>query len=65
MQRLQPTPVTDPMQAKILQFMPVMFTVFFLFFPAGLVLYWLVSNIISIAQMTYIYRQIDKKRSAG
>ncbi|RUO19162.1 membrane protein insertase YidC [Aliidiomarina haloalkalitolerans] len=65
MQRLQPTPVTDPMQAKILQFMPVMFTVFFLFFPAGLVLYWLVSNIISITQMTYIYRQIDKKEALG
>ncbi|TRW48746.1 membrane protein insertase YidC [Aliidiomarina halalkaliphila] len=61
MQRLQPTPVTDPMQAKILQYMPVVFTVFFLFFPAGLVLYWLVSNLISISQMTYIYRQIDKK----
>lgn len=60
MQRLQPTPVADPMQAKILQYMPVVFTVFFLFFPAGLVLYWLVSNLISIAQMTYIYRQIDK-----
>lgn len=65
MQRLQPTPVTDPMQAKILQYMPVMFTVFFLFFPAGLVLYWLVSNLISIAQMTYIYRQIDKKEAAS
>lgn len=64
MQRLQPTPVTDPMQAKILQYMPVVFTVFFLFFPAGLVLYWLVSNLISIAQMTYIYRQIDKKEQA-
>lgn len=61
MQRLQPTPVTDPMQAKILQFMPIIFTVFFLFFPAGLVLYWLVSNLISIAQMTWIYRQIDKQ----
>lgn len=63
MQRLQPTPVTDPMQAKILQFMPIIFTVFFLFFPAGLVLYWLVSNVISITQMTWIYRQIDKQDS--
>ncbi|MCC5856120.1 MAG: membrane protein insertase YidC [Idiomarina sp.] len=61
MQRLQPTPVTDPMQQKILQWMPVVFTVFFLFFPAGLVLYWLVSNLISIAQMLWIYRQLDKK----
>ncbi|RUO35521.1 membrane protein insertase YidC [Aliidiomarina shirensis] len=61
MQRLQPTPVTDPMQQKILQFMPIIFTVFFLFFPAGLVLYWLVSNLISITQMTWIYRQIEKQ----
>lgn len=61
MQRLQPTPITDPMQQKIMQWMPVVFTVFFLFFPAGLVLYWLVSNLISISQMLWIYRQLDKK----
>ncbi|RUO43691.1 membrane protein insertase YidC [Aliidiomarina taiwanensis] len=61
MQRLQPTPMTDPMQQKIMQMMPVVFTVFFLFFPAGLVLYWLVSNLITIAQMLWIYRQFDKK----
>jgi len=61
MQRLQPTPVTDPMQQKILQYMPVVFTVFFLFFPAGLVLYWLVSNLISLSQMLWIYRQLEKK----
>jgi len=61
MQRLQPTPMTDPMQQKIMQMMPILFTVFFLFFPAGLVLYWLVSNLISIAQMLWIYRQLDKK----
>ncbi|RTE86688.1 MULTISPECIES: membrane protein insertase YidC [Gammaproteobacteria] len=61
MQRLQPTPMTDPMQQKIMQLMPIMFTVFFLFFPAGLVLYWLVSNLISISQMLWIYRQLDKK----
>lgn len=61
MQRLQPTPMTDPMQQKIMQMMPIMFTVFFLFFPAGLVLYWLVSNLISISQMLWIYRQLDKK----
>lgn len=61
MQRLQPTPMTDPMQQKIMQMMPVVFTVFFLFFPAGLVLYWLVSNLITILQMLWIYRQFDKK----
>jgi len=60
MQRLQPTPMTDPMQQKIMQMMPVVFTVFFLFFPAGLVLYWLVSNLITILQMLWIYRQFDK-----
>lgn len=61
MQHLQPTPITDPMQKKIMQMMPILFTVFFLFFPSGLVLYWLTSNLISIAQMLWIYRQIEKK----
>lgn len=61
MQRLQPTPITDPMQKKLMQLMPVLFTVFFLFFPSGLVLYWLTSNLISVAQMLWIYRQIEKK----
>ncbi|MEZ9266720.1 membrane protein insertase YidC, partial [Vibrio splendidus] len=42
-QKMSPTTVTDPMQQKIMTFMPVMFTFFFLFFPSGLVLYWLVS----------------------
>jgi YidC/Oxa1 family membrane protein insertase len=44
----------DPMQKKIMMFMPVMFTFFFINFPAGLVLYWLVNNIISIVQQAYI-----------
>jgi YidC/Oxa1 family membrane protein insertase len=52
-------PPPDPMQAKIMKIMPVMFTVLFLFFPAGLVLYWLVNNLISIAQQWYITRQIE------
>lgn len=65
MQRLQPTPVTDPMQQKIMQLMPILFTVFFLFFPSGLVLYWLTSNLVSIAQMLWIYRQIEKKGFKG
>lgn len=47
--RLNPTP-TDPIQAKVMQIMPVAFSVFFFFFPAGLVLYSLVNNILSIAQ---------------
>jgi YidC/Oxa1 family membrane protein insertase len=55
---LNPTP-PDPMQAKIMKLMPLIFTVFFLWFPAGLVLYWLTNNILSIAQQWYITRQIE------
>lgn len=55
---LNPTP-PDPMQAKIMKMMPLIFTVFFLWFPAGLVLYWLVNNILSIAQQWYITRKIE------
>ena len=55
---LNPTP-PDPMQAKIMKMMPLIFTVFFLWFPAGLVLYWLVNNILSISQQWYITRKIE------
>lgn len=61
LQKMSPTPVADPMQQKIMMFMPVMFTVFFLWFPSGLVLYWLVSNIITIVQQQMIYRGLEKK----
>lgn len=54
-QRLNPQP-PDPMQAKMMQFLPVIFTFLFLFFPAGLVLYWLVNNILSIAQQWYVLK---------
>ncbi|MEI8608408.1 membrane protein insertase YidC [Enterovibrio sp. Hal110] len=60
-QKMSPSTVTDPMQQKIMTFMPVMFTVFFLWFPAGLVLYWLVSNIVTLIQQTLIYRALEKK----
>ena len=53
--RLNPTP-PDPIQAKVMMIMPVAFSVFFFFFPAGLVLYWLVNNILSIAQQWHITR---------
>jgi YidC/Oxa1 family membrane protein insertase len=56
-QKLNPPP-PDPMQAKIMQFLPVIFTFFFLFFPAGLVLYWVVNNILSIAQQWVITKHI-------
>jgi YidC/Oxa1 family membrane protein insertase len=57
--QLNPTP-PDPMQAKVMKLMPVIFTVFFLFFPAGLVLYWVVNNLLSITQQWYITKQIEK-----
>jgi YidC/Oxa1 family membrane protein insertase len=57
--KLNPTP-PDPMQARVMQMMPVVFTVFFLWFPAGLVLYWVVNNILSISQQYVITKQIEK-----
>ncbi len=51
-------PPTDPIQAKVMKIMPVVFSVFFFFFPAGLVLYWLVNNILSIAQQWYVNKSI-------
>lgn len=57
-QRLNPAP-PDPVQAKVMQIMPIVFTVFFLFFPAGLVLYWLVNNVLSIAQQWVITRKLE------
>lgn len=56
--KLNPTP-PDPMQAKLMQIMPVAFSVIFFFFPAGLVLYSVVNNILSIAQQWYITRNIE------
>jgi YidC/Oxa1 family membrane protein insertase len=56
---LNPTP-PDPMQAKIMKYMPVAFTFFFLWFPAGLVLYWVINNILSIAQQWVITKSIEK-----
>ncbi len=58
-QKLNPTPV-DPVQAQIMRLFPVVFTIFFAFFPAGLVLYWVVNNTLSIMQQWYITRQIEK-----
>ena len=58
-QMLQPEP-PDPVQAKVFKMMPIMFTFFFLWFPSGLVLYWLVNNILSIMQQWFVTRQIEK-----
>jgi YidC/Oxa1 family membrane protein insertase len=61
--RMNPTP-PDPVQAKVMQFMPYVFSVFFFFFPAGLVLYWLVNNILSILQQWQIQRMFDRDKPA-
>ncbi|MEQ6885632.1 membrane protein insertase YidC [Salicola sp. Rm-C-2C1-2] len=59
--QLNPTP-PDPVQAKVMKILPIMFTFFFLWFPAGLVLYWLSNNVLSMAQQFFIYRQIEKEQ---
>ncbi|MEQ0924909.1 membrane protein insertase YidC [Acinetobacter schindleri] len=61
-QSLNPQP-TDPMQAKVFKIMPVIFTVFLLFFPAGLVLYWIVNNLITILQQSLINKSVAKDRA--
>ena len=60
---LNPAP-TDPIQAKVMKVMPVVFSIFFFFFPAGLVLYWLVNNILSIAQQWYVNKAIHAEALA-
>jgi len=64
MQKLQPMTVQDPMQQKIMQYMPVVFSIFMAWFPSGLVLYWFISNLISITQMKIIFSGIEKKKLA-
>ncbi|WP_025733211.1 membrane protein insertase YidC [Carnimonas nigrificans] len=58
-QQLNPTP-PDPTQAKLMKMLPIIFTFFFLWFPAGLVLYWITNNVLSIAQQYFITKQIEK-----
>jgi YidC/Oxa1 family membrane protein insertase len=58
-QMLNPQPA-DPMQAKMMKLMPIIFTVFMLFFPSGLVLYWIVNNLLTIIQQRYVNHQIEK-----
>ena len=60
-QKMSPTTITDPMQKKIMMLMPIIFTGLFCTFPAGLTLYWLVSNIFTIAQQFVIFRALEKK----
>ncbi len=58
-QKLNPAPM-DPVQQKVMSILPIVFTVFFAFFPSGLVLYWVVNNTLSIAQQWVITRSIDR-----
>ncbi|MCC7327539.1 MAG: membrane protein insertase YidC [Burkholderiales bacterium] len=59
--KLSPTPISDPVQAKVMQIMPIAFSVLFIFFPSGLVLYWLVNNILQIAQQWHVNRMLERE----
>jgi YidC/Oxa1 family membrane protein insertase len=61
--KLNPTP-PDPIQAKVMLFMPIAFSVMFFFFPSGLVLYWVVNNVLSIAQQWVITKKIESGQAA-
>jgi len=62
-QKLNPTP-GDPVQAKVMQVMPIIFTAFFAFFPSGLVLYWVTNTLLSIAQQWYINKVVHEEAAA-
>jgi len=59
--KLSPTPISDPVQAKVMQIMPIAFSVMFVFFPAGLVLYWLINNSLQIFQQWHMNRVLEKE----
>ncbi|MDR2099549.1 MAG: membrane protein insertase YidC, partial [Campylobacteraceae bacterium] len=59
-QKITPTSFADPMQEKIMKFLPLIFTMFFLWFPAGLTLYWFVNNLFSIFQQMYVNRHFKR-----
>lgn len=61
-QKLTPTTITDPLQQKIFMYLPLILTVFFITFPAGLVLYWFTNNLLSIAQQYYINIAYEKHK---
>jgi YidC/Oxa1 family membrane protein insertase len=62
--KLNPTPA-DPVQAKVMQIMPIMFTGFFAFFPSGLVLYWVTNTVLSIAQQWHINKVVELESKKG
>ncbi len=63
-QRITPTNFTDPLQEKIFKYLPVVFTFFFLAFPAGLTLYWFVNNLLSIAQQYAVNKILDRQKES-
>ena len=63
-QKLQPTAM-DPRQARIMMLLPILFTYFFLFFPSGLVLYWIVNNLLSILQQYITNKYLTKPQPAA
>jgi YidC/Oxa1 family membrane protein insertase len=62
--KLSPTPISDPVQAKVMQIMPIAFSVMFIFFPSGLVLYWLVNNCLQIGQQWHMNRLLEREAAA-
>ena len=62
--KLSPTPIQDPVQAKVMQIMPIAFSVMFIFFPSGLVLYWLINNSIQIFQQWHMNRVLTRETLA-
>ena len=63
-QKLTPSNFTDPLQEKIFKYLPVIFTFFFISFPSGLVLYWIVNNIFSITQQSIVNRKMKSIKEA-
>ena len=61
-QKITPNTMTDPLQQKMFQFLPVIFTFFFLWFPAGLTLYWFINNLFTIGQQYYVNQIFEKAR---
>ncbi len=63
--KLSPTPIQDPVQARVMQIMPIAFSVMFLFFPSGLVLYWLINNSLQIFQQWHMNRVLEREAAAA
>jgi YidC/Oxa1 family membrane protein insertase len=63
-QRMTPNNFTDPLQEKVFKYLPVIFTFFFVTFPSGLVLYWFINNLFSIAQQFIVNQQFENQKDA-